>query len=264
MSHRHDDISQRELRDRVLYALLGPAARTARVLRTPLGTLRDWLEIGYFHDARKQDLKLKEIAELMEVSMSKVALLSRALKENFIREDAEAALPRRIEFMLWAGPLSPAKIKQVLPDADADDVDETLRALVDEGRIHAEGEGDQVHYGLTMATDRRVWDSWLARIDGLNNALRNVADAVYARFFTDEEAAFARTVTFHVRREQLGELQAFYEQLFARIVELDGEACDDPDALALSLSMFWAPHDYLDTAIPHDASLTPADDEANR
>lgn len=249
MSHRHDDISQRELRDRVLYALLGPAARTARVLRTPLGTLRDWLEIGYFHDARKQDLKLKEIAELMEVSMSKVALLSRALKENFIREDAEAALPRRIEFMLWAGPLSLARLNQVLPEVEEEAIEQAIEVLIGEGRIEPqEADRGQVVYGLKIASSRRVWDSWMARLDGLRNALGVVSRAVYGRFFTGQDTSFARSLDFHLLPEDLEALRTFYEEeLFPRIVALDEQAQrDEARALAMSLTLFWAAKDELE------------------
>lgn len=254
MGDRDDSISDDELRDRVLYALLGPAGRLARVFATPLTALRDWAELAYYHDTKRQGLKMKETAALMDVSISKVALLSRALKENFLGDAEEAELPRRIEFMLWAEPLSLAKIKQVLTDTEPQRVNEVVSSLVDDGRIERIEEDNKVYYRLQIATDRRVWDSWLARIDGLNNVLRNVTDAIYARFFTDEDAAFARTLTFRVRPEDLEKLHEFYEnQLFAIVEELDAGAEEDPDAaVPISLSLFWAPYEFLDSVSPDE------------
>ena len=247
MSDREEEISRAELQDRVLYALLGPSSRLARLFGTQLGTLRDLAEMAYYHETKRQGMKMKEVAELMDVSISKVALLSRALKENFLREEAQAELPRRIEFMLWAQPLSLAKIKQVLTDVSAQDVNRAIRELLDEGRIIKEKQDANVLYRLAISTDRRVWDSWLARVDGLNNVLRNVTDAIYARFFTSEQAAFARTLTFRVRPEDLERLQEFYEkQLFKLVQELDAATEDEPGtAVPISLSVFWAPYDFL-------------------
>lgn len=247
MSDREKEISREELQDRVLYALLGPSSRLARLFGTPLNALRDLAEMAYYHETKRQGMKMKEVAELMDVSISKVALLSRALKENFLREEAEAELPRRIEFMLWAQPLSLAKIKQVLTDASAQEVNRAIRELLDEGRIVKEKHDTNVLYRLAISTDRRVWDSWLARVDGLNNVLRNVTDAIYARFFTSEQAAFARTLTFRVRPEDLDQLKEFYEtQLFTLVTELDAATEGDPEgAVPISLSVFWAPYDFL-------------------
>jgi hypothetical protein len=254
MSDRNDDIATDELQDRVLYALLGPAGRLARLFATPLTTLRDWAEMAYYHETKRHDLKMKEVAELMDVSISKVALLSRALKENFLRDVEDAELPRRIEFMLWAEPLSLAKIKQVLTETEPERVEEVVQDLVEQGRVKPVEADNNVLYELQIATDRRVWDSWLARIDGLNNVLRNVTDAIYARFFTDEDAAFARTLTFRIRPGDLERLHEFYEnQLFTIVEELDTLAEEDPDsAVPISLSLFWAPYEFLDTVSPDE------------
>lgn len=241
---RADEISDEELRDRVLYALLGPAARIALAFGVPLADVRERAEMAYYHETKRRGLKMKEVATLMNVSMSKVALLSRGLKANFVSQAAE--LPRRIEFMLWAQPLTLAKMKQVLTDATAAEVNTAVRELLENGRIEKFREDQKTLYRLTIATDRRVWDNWLARIDGLNNALGNVADAVYARFFTAGEASFARTLSFRIRREDLPLLRRFYEeQLFPLVSELDANTTDDDDHVAIDLSLFWAPHDLL-------------------
>ena len=248
MSGRDDDIEPQELRERLLYALMEPAGRLARVFRTPLSPFRDYAEMAYYHETRRRDLKMKDVADLMDVSMSKVALMSRALKENFLRDESAASLPRRIEFMLWAEPLTLAKIKQVLTDADAREVNDAVRALVEEGRVSKERRDAHTVYSLQISTDRRVWDSWLARIDGLQNAMRNVADAVYARFFIPgDETAFARTLTFRVRPDDIAILRELYEKnLFELVKQLDEAAESDPEnSVPISLSMFWARHDLV-------------------
>ncbi len=244
---RQEEISEEELRERVLYALLGPAARLGTVFGTPLGVVRELAEMAYYHETKRHGLKMKEVAELMDVSISKVALLSRALKENFFRDEAAGELPRRIEFMLWAEPLTLARIKQVLTDSSGEEVNDAIQELLDQGRVQKRREDPHVFYELAIKTDRRVWDSWLARIDGLNNVLRNVTDAVYARFFGADVAAFARTLTFRVHPDDLHELQKFYEeQLFELVHRLDARAEETPDeALPLALSMFWAPYEFL-------------------
>jgi len=150
------DITPEELRDRVVYALMSPAARFARAFGLPLTTVRGWFEMAYYHEAKRHDLKMTEMAELMQVSTSKVSLLSKALKENFIRPEVEAALPRRIEFMLWAEPLTLAKIKQVLTDVSNEEINRAVADLADEGRIVKEDGGSAPVYRLEIATDRRV------------------------------------------------------------------------------------------------------------
>ena len=241
-----DEISNEELSERVLYALLGPAARISRVFAFPLGVVRERLEMAYFHETKRQNMKMKDVAELMDVSMSKVALLSRALKANFAQPE-EIELTRRIEFMLWAEPLSSAKIKQVLTDVTAKQVNDALRELLDDQRVRKVKRDQTVVYALQIDVDRRGWDSWLARIDGLNNVLKNVTDAIYARFFTDEQAAFARTLTFRIRRQDLDQLKQFYEsEFFELIQQLDAAADDGEDVVPINLSLFWAPYEFLE------------------
>ena len=201
------DITQEELRERVIYALLAPALRFARHFAVPLSEIRDAVEMAYFHETKRSRLKMKEAAAIMQVSVPKVALLSKALKNIFLRPETEAELPRRIELMLWSGPLTLAKIKQVLPMVSNDEINRTVKTLIDEGRIARQGEGPgPAQFALQIDTDRRVWDTWVARVDGLQNALQNVGDAVFARFFAHDTAAFARTLTFHVNRDDLDKL----------------------------------------------------------
>lgn len=261
-------ISHEELSARVIYTLFLPSVRIARHFSIDLATMKGWLEMAYFHELKKDDLKQREIADVMGVSMSKVSLLSRQLKGNFLRAEREEELPRRIEFMLWAEPLSMLKLKQVLPDVSDEEIEQAVESLEEEGRIVEESHGTTTAYRLVIQTDRRVWDSWVARVDGLQDALSNVTNVIYGRFFTGEPSTFARTLSFRLRRGRLDALQKLYEEhIFRTIVELDTEAGEALEAKAkreeeegsgpgthaeedevieeLSLSLFWAPYEYI-------------------
>jgi hypothetical protein len=247
-----ETISEHELRSRVVYTLFLPPVRLARYFAVDLARMKEWLEMAYFHELRRDGFKQREIAEVMGVSMSKVSLLSKQLKGNFLRAEQEEALPRRIEFMLWAEPLSLLKLKQVLQDVDSLEIEQAVEELEQEGRIGKVAQGTTEVYELKIQTDRRVWDSWVARVDGLQDALGNITNVIYGRFFAEEPLAFARTLSFRLRRDRLHVLQELYEQhIFKTIVELDEEAGalpedeQDIEIEELSISLFWGPYLYL-------------------
>ncbi len=234
-------MDREEMKDRVVYGLMLPAVRMATTFRVPLSQMKRWVETAYYQETKRRGMEMKEAKDVMSVSLSKVALLSRQLKENFMRETDEYELPRRIEYMLWAEPLTLARLNQVLPELDEDQVAAAVELLLDEGRIRPVDRATEPAYELDITEARRVWDSWLARIDGLSNSLGSVADAVHARFFDQDEDAFARTLTFHVRDEDKGELRTFYEeQLFPFVAELNKRAEESGQAPVVSLSIFWA------------------------
>lgn len=240
---RDQGIDEEELRDRVAYALFSPAMRLALRKRIPLSWLKKTAETAYFHEARKREMTLKEITQVMGISISKAALLSKQLKQGLMQPDVEYALPRQIEYMLWAGPLTMGRINQNLTTTPRPEIEAAVEGLIAEQRIERVGEGSDATYRLDIRAERRVWDNWLARLDGLNRALRSVGDAVLIRFFGPEgPEAFARTLSFHIRREDLPALQKFYnEQLFPFIAALNEAAEDDrDDVTVVNLSVFWA------------------------
>jgi hypothetical protein len=222
---------------RLTYALMSPAARLASHFGLSLTDVRLLMDMAYFHEARRRGLTLQDIADAMDISISKAALLSKALKQNFVDAESQAELPRRIEFMLWAEPLSLARMKQVLPFT-AKEVNAAIKELEKSGRISKDDHG---LYRLQVSTDRRVWDTWIARIDGVNNAMKSVGNAVFARFFRPALPAFARTLGFRALPEDLAELDALYTQIFELVHRLDARAGEAPDeALEMSLSIFWS------------------------
>lgn len=234
-----------ELSRQVVYALLLPAVRLALALGVPVRDVADELEVAYFHETRRQGLKTREAAERMGTSLRKVAELSNRLKQRFLGLQAEHELPRRIEFLLWAGPESEAHVRQALPDVDPAEISAALRLLVEQQRaVLVEGRTPRFE---ALRSDRRlVADSLLARLDALGNLAENVSHAVFARFFRGDARAFARTLNFRVRTEDLARLQRLYEEhVWPALRALDEAAKNSPDTQAMDLSVLWAPHAYL-------------------
>ncbi len=229
------------LSERVIYALLGPATQLAFAFRLPLKPLLELLQTAYFHETRRRGLTTAEAAELLDVSPRKIAMLSRDLKHSFLPEDREVGLPRRIEFMLWAEPLSAARLTQVL-DAPTEAVEAAIAQLLAEGRIREEA--DRVTRYAVVRSEFRLVDQrgWLSRLDGLNNLLSSVTAAVKGRFFDDEPRAFARTLNFRAVPGWGERLRTLYEStIFPALAALDEEARGCPDAECVDLSVVWAP-----------------------
>lgn len=241
------DIPRAELVRRVLYSLLSPPARVARAFRVPLGELSEWSELAYFHELRGAGFKMREIADQLDVSMRKAANLSARLKQNFLDPERAVGLPRRIEFMLWAGPLSNARLYQVLPNEEPDAIDEALAALVSEGRVVLSEDGGRPVYTVTGTEYRLYSEDWLNRIDGLNHLLDAIGQVAFARFFAPESPSFARTVSLRVREEDLPALHALYQDtMWPALLALDEAAADDEEARAIDLAFCWSPQGAYD------------------
>lgn len=240
----HDVAATEDVRRRVLYSLLLPLARLGFLFGVPLKTLGELLQMAAFHETRRRGLKTDQIAERLDLSPRKVALLSKLLKTNFLRAEQGHTLPRRIEFMLWAEPLSAARIKQVLTDHDAAEIDAALAQLEAQGRVRRVA-GRTERFEVVGSRYRLVSPDWLARLDGLDNLMANVGSVVYARFFRGEPYAFARTVSLRVREADLDALRTLYEQtIWPTLVALDEAARDDQTARSMDLSILWAPYEY--------------------
>lgn len=234
-------ISDDELQQRVIYSLLRPAARLARLFGVPLKEIVGWLELAYFHELKDAGLTQRESASLFGVSTRKVAQLAARLKQNFFRPERDEELPRRIEFMLWAGPESEGRIIQSLDGYTPDEVRHALELLVDQERV-VRTDGRTVYYEVPRSEFRLYQDHWMAKIDGLNNHLFSVVDSIFGRFFKDDERAFARTLNFRIRKEDIGELRKLYEEvIFPRLRDLDEAAKNADDAEEVGLSINWAP-----------------------
>jgi hypothetical protein len=235
-------ISDEELRERVIYSLLRPAVRLARLFGVPLKEIVASAELAYFHELKDAGFTQRESASLFDVSTRKVAQLAKRLKQNFFKPERDEELPRRIEFMLWAGPESEGRIHQSLPGYSKEDVRHALELLVEQERV-VRKEGRTVYYEVPRSEFRLYQDHWMPKIDGLNNHLFSVVDSVFGRFFQDDERAFARTLNFRIRKEDIDELRRLYEEvIFPKLRDLDEAAKASDDDVEMGLSINWAPH----------------------
>ncbi len=231
----------------VVYALLLPSVRLARLFKIPLRDMGDLLQMAYYHELKRQGLKMRQISDQLGVSMRKVALLSKRLKHNFAADEDKHGLPRRLEFALWSGALSEARLQQAFPDAEPGQVRAALELLMRDGRVK-ENRGRTVTYEVNRSQFRLVQGAWLARVDGLNNLLENLSAAVFGRFFDGSDEAFARTLSLRVRREDLPKMRKLYEEvIWPELVKMDEAAQGDDDAQPMDVSIVWAPYEYFKT-----------------
>lgn len=231
-------LKSEELNIQIIYSLLLPAARMAATFGIPLRKMKQLLELAYYQESKKRHLKMKDIRKLMSVSMSKVGLLSKHLKEHFSQPDTQFGLPRKILSLLWASPLSESRIIQALDEFDVDTIRKALAEMVREKRLKLENRRTPL-YRLGLAQYRQPQDMWISKLDGLNNLLFSVARTVEARFLRDDGRAFARTLNFRVPSSALSQLIDYYKKLFDLVCELDSSA-EESDSIPINLSMLWA------------------------
>jgi hypothetical protein len=237
MDHEGSSMTSRLL----LGALLG-AARIAANRLVPLKQLKQLVELAYYREARRRGLKMREMRDLMAVSMSKVGLLSKDLKAWYSEPYREHELPQRILNLLWAGPLSEHAIGAALDDAEPEEVAGAIRKLVDAGELMEEPGRTVVRYRLTRQAYRRVEGEWMARVSAANDVWRTAAMAVEARFLAGDDRAMARTLHFRAREDDLPELKAAYERhIFPLVCELDARVTADEPSVGIHLSYVVAP-----------------------
>lgn len=233
-----------ELEQRVVFSLLRPAVALAAAFRVPLKELSRWVEVAYFEHLRQEGLTLQETSDLLDVNVRTAKRLSQQLKVHFLRPELEHNLLVKIEFMLRAEPMSLARLNQVLREIPEDAVREAVERLVAEGRI-VEQEGRTPTFRVVKSVNSLVRDTWLARIGGLNSLLENLADVAWGRFFDGDPSTFARTLTFHVRPQDIPALVDAFDALVTRVAALEAAAKDTRDAVPIRLSHFFGPFDLL-------------------
>lgn len=263
--HTQDDISQDELVLRVVHALLRPAVQIGGVFGVSLKELTRLLESAYFQDQRARTATLKETASRLGISERSAERLSKQARETFLLPELKHHLPRRIEFMLAASPMSAARIAQVLRDVDEADIQTALQQLVDAGRIRLDGDRTAVYEPVDGVRSMER-DSWVGRVGGLASFAENLANAAWGRFFAQEPAAFARTLTFRLTPERVQQLTDWYtRQVLPHIVtwseEADAAGADATTAMQMSLC--WAPYEALSRATQSDDETTKADRATN-
>lgn len=239
-------MTEAELARRVLYVFLYNTARLADRFEAPkpMKAAARSLQMAWFHALRRRGLKLREIAERLSISAATAANLSKRLKANFLTGEGRGELERRIQFMVWAEPVSVARIAQVLKEP-VDDVQAIVDQLVGEGRLEAV-EGRTTRY-RAQRSSRVVRDQVLARLDGLNQLVGAVTQAAWSRFFAPSEPAFARVLQFRARPADLETLQRFYEEQVWPLLEgIDAAAADDDAAIPLEFVLTWSKYGLFD------------------
>ena len=244
-------ISPEERGRRALHVTLRASARVAMEAGVELKHLKRAIEDAYVHEALERGWPLKTIGETLNVSPSKTALLSRQLKKGLMSRMAqdELALERRLEYMLWAKPMTLARLNQVLPRERYTDLSKALKTLVAEERVVRRGDGLSATYTLRVDPERRPWERYLARLDGAQRGLVAAADAVRSLFVRgEEEPAQVYSLELPVAPGRVPEAREAIERaMTALVTELQGMSADDDapgeDDVTLRLGAFWAADD---------------------
>ena len=225
----------------VLLALLVLAARLATRFGIPLRDVKRAMELAYYRESRNRGMTMREMVELMSVSMRKISQLSSELKATYLRHEVDASVERRITALLLAGPMSQARIVQALAGEAEADVVGALAALVDAARVAVTDERT-LRFVLSTPHHRLYREPWQARLDGLEHLVRGISGAVEQRFFGDGTHAFARTIAFRVAPDDVARLAALYEEsVFPLTTQLEARAKDA--AVPVNLVVAWSKDD---------------------
>ena len=245
-------LSQQERERRAMFALMQPVANAAFGLKTPLEWLKGAIQTATFAAGRSRGVGLREVGESLDVSISKVALLSKDYKQGmFGSSDRGAALELTIERMLSSEPLTLARLNQVLPEVSISDIEEALDRLEASERISCEGEGDFALYHLELDADGSAWDKLLLGLDGLRGALESVTAGVLARAGVhDRETGGAGVSSQRLRlpKDALGHLEELlcaprgdveHAQEALRGALERASALDAEDTIEVEVATFW-------------------------
>jgi len=229
-------VSRLEFETRVLYSLLLPAVRFAHKCRIPLDRVTEMATLAYLGDVRRTGVTLKESASILGKSLRTVTTISKRLREDFFAPEEEHGLPRKIEFHLAVGPQTLERLLDALGPAvvsgdtlDNAQLEAALASLLEEGRIKRRHETDgRIVYEVASSYSNLVRRNLNRRIDGLNHLFEAVLDTVLARFFDEDEQAFARALTFAAPAEGVGKVrQDIYNQLRLAASDLEEVAADE-------------------------------------
>lgn len=237
-------MAQNELRQRMLHAFGRSVAMLSDAFGSSLQEAQESIRMAYFHEMKSRGLKLRQISDQLDISERHVKRLQKGFRENFLDAEREYDLPVRIEFLLWATPVSRKKVKQLLKRFESDEsvVDKAIDDLIESGRV-AELDGELV---VQKNVHSKLDHTLIARMGGLTSFISNLTDAAYARFIDEEPEAFARTMSFLIKDGDIERLLAhFGESLIPTIQQIDEEAQNAPDSRQLRLSVCWAPYDYI-------------------
>lgn len=231
---------------KVLFALFLPVLQIAIRFRVELRELNRLLELAYLREARRRGYRGVKLQDLLGISERKASQLSKSLREDFFDPGAARELPRRIEFLLWAQPSSVAKIRQIL-QADKVELNRAMKLLLSEGRIR-EISGRTTIYEVAqpeaLLVDSETKNAiWSRRFDGLHDFLTEIGHCIYNKFFQAGDSGMSRVAVFRVRPQDVSELSAvFANNIYPKLVELEGRVNDSMNAKVVSACYTWAEH----------------------
>lgn len=244
-------IARRELDRRVLLGAISLGVKLAMKLEISLKEVTSLVRVAYMRELRAQGLSLLECADVLGVSERTAKNLARELRQSFDLPDKEHTLPTQIEFMLWRAPMSLARLKQVIQEHDAAEVEDAVALLVEQERVSLDT--TQNVYVTTQSVNSQLSTDWVKRVGGLNSLIDNLTRTITQRFFSVPEgqeqedgietdlSAFARTLSFYVSRGRLEELQQlFWKKVVPEIAALDLASHEEEDAYSVKMTLFWA------------------------
>jgi hypothetical protein len=235
--------TRQEFAMRVLYSLLKPAVALADRFGVSMKDLEGLLGRAYYQRKRERGLTLPDMARELQVSTRTADRLAKSLRDNFFSPEEQHELPRRVEFLLWSGPRSLARLQQLLPEVSVAQLEAALESLIAEERAAFEP-GRTPMYRATRRANRLLDNTMAARVDGLNHLLQTLQETVRRRFFLQDQRAGARTIGLRVRREEITEIERLYEEvLWAKLVELDSRAreANEDEVVEIGLALCWSP-----------------------
>ena len=231
---------QKNFARRMIFSLLKPAAVLGDTMGIELKTFTTMAQLAIYQQKKRRGLTQSEISKQLGVSSRTLDRVLKIMRNGFFEPESDHELPRKIEFILWGEPCGLARLVQLLDGYSAEEIQQALDVLVEEERARPI-EGRTLKWGVTRRANRLSDDKLAAKIDGLNNVLGVISNAVWNRFFKESPQAGARTVTMLIRQEDIPELKQLYETyIWPRLVELDAQAQESQDSVEMGVTMVWS------------------------
>ena len=194
-------------KQRILYSLFRCVSRVALRLSMPLSQMNDLFQMAYFHEAREEKgMGLGDVADLFGKSLRTVSSLHNRYRGDFFAPEQEIQLRRKIAQRVQDGPVDAGELAAAFPQVKGTFLTTALDDLLREKRILLDGERfrrNPEDHDFFSETDIR------ARVDGLNRQMDIVAEAVWRRFFEEDETArsTARSYVFQSTPQDFNDLQ---------------------------------------------------------
>lgn len=236
-----DETTVPEVARRLVYTLLGPAAKLCVRFRVPVGELEQLARLAYYSELRGQGLTQAEAARISGKSRRTVVSAEQQLRSDFLAPQEVVTLSRRVEEAIDAGPRTLEAVAAEL-GADEDEVEHVLEALVAAERAVLNQKTDGSRTWREAGRFRSlVIDHLPARLDGLRHQLEVLVTAVTARFFTDDaRPAVGRTLSFRGAAE---DVRRFVDELIGVVrhnaVDIEERALQggERDRYAITLAL---------------------------